>query len=144
MDKVIYFEIPADNVKRAQDFYKNIFGWKIVEVPGMDYYFVTTVEADQNMVPKEAGAINGGMLKRSVLGEQPIIVIQVPSIDEYRKKISNNGGKLILPKMPLAALDFMQGFQIQREMLLDCGKPHIIDFLLDCKQLICKKLMPCS
>ncbi|MGI0008831.1 MAG: VOC family protein [Nitrosopumilaceae archaeon] len=106
MDKVIYFEIPADNVKRAQDFYKNIFGWKIVEVPGMDYYFVTTVEADQNMVPKEAGAINGGMLKRSVLGEQPIIVIQVPSIDEYRKKISNNGGKLILPKMPVGSFGF--------------------------------------
>ncbi len=106
MDKVIHFEIPTDDVKRAQDFYKNIFGWKIVEVPGMDYYFVTTVEADQNMVPKEPGAINGGMLKRSVPGEQPIIVIQVTSIDEHLKKISNNGGKLILPKMAVGSFGF--------------------------------------
>lgn len=106
MDKVIHFEIPADNVVRAQDFYKNIFGWKIVEVPGMDYYFVTTVEADQNMVPKEPGAINGGMLKRSVSNEQPIIVIQVPSIEEYLKKISNNGGKVVLPKMAVGSFGF--------------------------------------
>ena len=28
MDKVIHFEIPVDDAKRAQDFYKNIFGWK--------------------------------------------------------------------------------------------------------------------
>jgi len=106
MDKVIYFEIPADNIKRAQDFYKNIFGWKIVEIPGMDYYFVTTVEADQNMVPKEPGAINGGMLKRSVPSEQPVIVIQVPSIDEYLKKISSSGGKVILPKMAVSIFGF--------------------------------------
>jgi len=106
MDKLIHFEIPADNVGRAQDFYKNIFGWKIVEVPGMDYYFVTTVEADQNMVPKEPGAINGGMLKRSVPGEQPVIVIQVPSIDEYLKKIPSSGGKVILPKMAVGSFGF--------------------------------------
>jgi len=106
MDKVIHFEFQADNVGRAQDFYKNIFGWKIVEVPGMDYYFVTTVEADQNMVPKEPGAINGGMLKRSVPGEQPVIVIQVPSIDEYLKKIPSSGGKVILPKMAVGSFGF--------------------------------------
>ena len=106
MDKVIYFEIPADNVGRAQDFYKNIFGWKIVQVPGMDYYFVTTVEADQNMVPKEPGAINGGMLKRSTPSEQPVIVIQVPSIDEYLKKIPSSGGKVILPKMVVGVFGF--------------------------------------
>ncbi|HSF28296.1 MAG TPA: VOC family protein [Nitrosopumilaceae archaeon] len=106
MDKVIHFEIPADNVGRAQDFYKSIFGWKIVEVPDMDYYFVTTVEADQNMIPKEPGAINGGMLKRSVPSEQPVIVIQVTSIDEYLKKISSSGGKVILPKMTVGSFGF--------------------------------------
>jgi len=106
MDKVIYFEIPADNIGRAQDFYKNIFGWKIMEVPGMDYYFVTTVEADQNMVPKEPGAITGGMLKRTTPGEQPVIVIQVPSIDEYLKKIPSSGGKVILPKMVVGVFGF--------------------------------------
>jgi len=106
MDKVIHFEIPVDDAKRAQDFYKNIFGWQINAVPDMDYYFVTTVEADQNMVPKEPGAINGGMLKRSVPGEQPIIVIQVSSIDEYLKKVTSGGGKVILPKMTVGSFGF--------------------------------------
>ena len=106
MDKVIHFEIPVDNVKRAQDFYNDIFGWKIAQVPDMDYYFVTTVEADQNMVPKEPGAINGGMLKRSIPNESSVIVIQVSSIDKYLEKIVNSGGKVVLPKMTVGSFGF--------------------------------------
>ena len=63
MDKVVHFEIPADDMKRAQDFYKNLFGWKISEVPGVNYYFVITTEVDEKNMAKEPGAINGGMLK---------------------------------------------------------------------------------
>jgi len=29
MDKVVHFEIPADNLQRAQNFYGELFGWQI-------------------------------------------------------------------------------------------------------------------
>ncbi len=28
MDNVVHFEIPADDLERAQNFYKSVFGWK--------------------------------------------------------------------------------------------------------------------
>ena len=33
MDKVVHFEIPADELERAQKFYKSIFGWDIIKTP---------------------------------------------------------------------------------------------------------------
>ena len=43
---IVHFEIPADDVARAQTFYQNVFGWKIKQMPmpagGLEYYGVTT------------------------------------------------------------------------------------------------------
>jgi predicted enzyme related to lactoylglutathione lyase len=100
MDKVVHFEIPFDDANRAQIFYKNVFGWQINAMPNMDYYIATTTEADpKTMMPREPGAINGGMLKRDPTGTYPILVIAVSSIDETLKKIAKSGGQTVLPKM---------------------------------------------
>ena len=64
MDKVVHFEIPVDDLKRAQNFYKIIFGWTIEPMPKMNYTILITVEVDEKFMPKEKGAINGGMMKR--------------------------------------------------------------------------------
>jgi predicted enzyme related to lactoylglutathione lyase len=99
MDKVVHFEVPVDNLERAQDFYKNIFGWQVTEVPGMPYWIIHTVETDEQQMPKESGAINGGFFKKEE-GENisPVIVINVPDIDEYIKNIEQAGGKVVLSK----------------------------------------------
>ena len=101
MDKVVHFEIPANDMERAQKFYKSIFGWEInkVPMPGMDYYIVKTVATDEKQMPMEPGAINGGMQKRMVPNESPVLVINVPSLDEYLKKVETAGGKIVMPKM---------------------------------------------
>lgn len=100
MGKVVHFEIPADDLTRAQKFYKDVFGWKITKtpMPGVEYYMVTTVESDEKGMPKKPGAINGGLVKRNVPNESPVIVLNVPSIDEYLKKIQKAGGKVVLGK----------------------------------------------
>lgn len=98
MNKVIHFEIPADDLERAKKFYQEIFGWELTDFPEMDYTIVKTVETDEKNMPKEVGAINGGMMKRSSPDENPIIVIEVPSVDEYLAKIEQKGGKTAMPK----------------------------------------------
>lgn len=100
MDKVVHFEIPADDLARAQKVYTKVFGWNAqkVPMPGVEYYMVNTVPVDQKGMPKEPGAINGGMMKRNIPGESPIIVINVSSLDEYLKKVTAAGGKVVLPK----------------------------------------------
>jgi hypothetical protein len=46
MDKVVHFEIPADDVARAKDFYGSDFGWRLDDMEGMDYTIVRTVEVE--------------------------------------------------------------------------------------------------
>ena len=98
MDKVVHFEIPTDDLDRAKKFYKGIFEWQLFDVPGMNYTIVTTVPTDDKHMPKESGAINGGMMKRSSNGETPVIVIRVSSVDKYLKKVEKVGGKTVMPK----------------------------------------------
>ena len=100
MDKVVHFEISADDISRARKFYEGLFGWKMNEVR-MDYHLVSTVETDETGMPKQPGAINGGMMKRNAPGESPVVVIKVASIDEHLKKIPSAGGKVVLPKQPV-------------------------------------------
>jgi len=47
LDKVIFFEIPADDPKRAREFYQTTFDWKMNEIPQMHYTQIGTVEADR-------------------------------------------------------------------------------------------------
>ena len=102
MNKVAHFEIPYDDQQRAQKFYEDVFGWQINQFADMDYYMATTCKSDpKTMKPTEPGAINGGLLPKDPTGEHPIIVIDVPSMDEHIKKIESAGGKVVMPAMKI-------------------------------------------
>lgn len=98
MDRVMHFEIPADNVNRAVNFYRSVFGWEFSAVPMYpDYFLATTVPSDEKG-PKEAGAVNGAITKREGTSPAPVLVIHSSSIDEPLKKIETAGGTIVLPK----------------------------------------------
>lgn len=109
-NSIVHFEIPADDVERAIDFYTKTFGWKINKFEmsnegstgGDPYYGVTTVDVDQNQRPTEPGGINGGLMKRKMPGQPFMNYIQVDSIDEILNTIRANGGDIKLPKMEIA------------------------------------------
>jgi len=114
LDKVIFFEIPADDLKRAREFYQTTFDWKMNEIPQMHYTQIGTVEADRmgvRGVPKEPGAINGGMIKRSTPVNNPIIYIRVDNIDQAAAKIETNGGEIVQPKSPVGNFGFAAYFR---------------------------------
>jgi len=111
-DKVVHFELPADNLERAQRFYHESFGWSMNPETGVQYTMVGTTEVDpQTRRPKEPGAINGGMLKRQDPIRQPVITINVASIDEAAKKIERAGGKVIRKRQPVGQAGFAAYFQ---------------------------------
>lgn len=101
MDRVVHFEIPYDNKDRAYKFYTEIFGWKLMEIPEMEYILVHAAETDKNNMVVEAGAINGGMFRRESPAKEPIIVIGVKSIDETVKKVIAAGGRIVTSKQPI-------------------------------------------
>lgn len=111
MNKVVHFEIPADDMERAQKFYKETFGWQVNNIPEMNYCIVNTVETDKKGMPKTPGAINGGMVKRDETGKHPVIVIKVPSIEEHIKKVEQAGGKVVMPTVPVGDMGFYARFR---------------------------------
>jgi len=58
---------------------------------------VNTVAVDENQMPKEPGAINGGITKRNAPGETPVIVIRVSKIDDAVRNVETGGGKVVMP-----------------------------------------------
>jgi len=107
---IVHFEIPVDNVARAQKFYGEIFGWTFNEFPmpassstgGDPYYGVTTTPVDEKHRPKFPGAINGGLMKRKAKGQPFMNYINVVSIDETLKSVKKHGGEICLPKTEIA------------------------------------------
>jgi predicted enzyme related to lactoylglutathione lyase len=111
MRKVVHFEIPADDVARAQKFYSTVFGWKMNSMPEMQYTLVSTVPTDEKGMPTEAGAINGGMLKREDPVMTPVITIDVENIDKALETIEKNGGRVVRKSMPVADMGFAAYFK---------------------------------
>jgi predicted enzyme related to lactoylglutathione lyase len=99
MDAVMHFEIPVDDLDRAKRFYGSIFGWDLKDTPGMDYTSVETTPVDEQQRPKDPGAINGGMFKRTaeMPVSVPVITIIVNSIDDALKQVESFGGTVVKP-----------------------------------------------
>ncbi len=95
MRKVVHFEIPADDLARAKEFYGSVFEWQLEEMEGMDYTSVTTVPVDDQQMPTEPGAINGGLINRSEELSVPVLTVDVDSIDETLKSVEAAGGSVV-------------------------------------------------
>ena len=91
----IYFEIQADEPKRAVDFYSKIFGWKFDEVKGLpvEYWLI------------ETGGSRGGLLKRpaprpaAMSGTNAFVCsMEVENFDATAEKILKGGGIVAMAK----------------------------------------------
>src|SRR5215467_12487313 len=95
MNHPSYFEIQADDLKRASNFYSQAFGWKFIRVEGLpvEYWRI------------ETEGPRGGLLQRPVpapplqSGTNAFVCsMEVKEIDAVIKKILDLGGKVALPK----------------------------------------------
>ena len=86
---VVHIEFSAIDRQAAGKFYQDVFGWKITDIPEMNY----------TMFEYEDGR-GGGF--NSVTETNPagtvIIYIEAEDIEATLSKIEENGGKVILPK----------------------------------------------
>jgi predicted enzyme related to lactoylglutathione lyase len=106
MGKVVHFEIPADDLPRAKKFYSTVFDWKASDVPEMEYVMLGTTESDENGMPKQPGAINGGMMKRQDPLKHPVVTIDVENIDDSLAKVEKNGGQVVREKLAVGDMGF--------------------------------------
>ena len=100
MDRVCRFEIPYSDKARASAFYQNVFGWQINDAPGeMPYSFAVTTPVNEQMRPKEAGGINGGLYRRGDAeggSASPVVVIEVDSCEQRIADVEKAGGSNVI------------------------------------------------
>ncbi|MCI4328762.1 MAG: VOC family protein [Thermoplasmata archaeon] len=108
---VVHFEIPADNVERAQKFYTKAFGWTAQTMPEMNYTMVGTGPADAEGMPSEPGYIGGGIAKRGDVVHAPVITILVDDIDAALKSVAQHGGSTVQKKEPIGPMGFVAYFK---------------------------------
>jgi predicted enzyme related to lactoylglutathione lyase len=77
----------------------------------MEYHMVGTTPSNQQGMPTEPGAINGGMTKRQDPVKTPVITIDVNDIDSTLKSIDKLGGKVVQKKQPVADMGFTAYFK---------------------------------
>lgn len=104
MDKVVHFEIPFDNKQRAMKFYADTFGWQLTDMPEMSYVVASTVEVNDQQMPKEPGAINGGLMQRPKEAPNPTIYVGVASVDSAIARVTQAGGTVVTPKTPIPGM----------------------------------------
>jgi predicted enzyme related to lactoylglutathione lyase len=95
MNRVIHFEIQADEPERAIKFYSEIFSWKITkwDQPGQDYWLIKTGD-------KKTPGIDGGLIQRMIPVTNDDVItylctIAVENIDTMMMKIEDEGGKVV-------------------------------------------------
>jgi len=108
--RVVHFEIPFDDAERAQGFYREAFGWTLMNMPEMSYTLATTGPSGEQG-PDEPGFINGGMLRRESPNEGPILVIDVDDIDAALAKIESLGGQTLIGRQAVGEMGYAAYFK---------------------------------
>lgn len=117
MERVVHFEIQADDIERAKKFYGDVFDWefpKWMEDPV--YWGIVTAP-----MGSASHGIDGGLLQRPAKtpgAEQGtnafVCTVLVRNFDETARKIEKAGGKVALPKMAIKGMAW-QGYFLDTE-----------------------------
>src|SRR5262249_62410418 len=108
-NRVVFFEIPASNFKKAKAFYEKVFDWK-VKLWGDEGAMAYTTAVDKDENPIEPGGINGGFYKRKSKKDQPSFGVQTGSIDKTLKAVKKAGGKVMTAKHSIGERGCMADF----------------------------------
>lgn len=117
MSRVVHFEIQADDVGRAKQFYAAVFDWSFEdysEVTGSTYWGVVTGPEDQP-------GINGGLLERPAstppVGHGTngfVCTVEVEDYDATERRVLAAGGQVALPKSAMPGMAW-QGYYLDTE-----------------------------
>ena len=78
---------------------------------GMEYWMVGTTETTEEGMPKNPGAINGGMGARGGPLKSPVVTIAVKDIDKTIATVEKLGGKAVGKKQSIGEMGFTAYFQ---------------------------------
>ncbi len=107
MPRPIHFEIHAENAQRAIEFYTKMFAWEFSQWGTEPYWLVKTGE-------KGTPGIDGGLMPRRGPGPADmaavnafVCTVDVADLDAMVKKLTESGGTVALPRMPIPTVGWL-------------------------------------
>jgi predicted enzyme related to lactoylglutathione lyase len=93
-NRVVHFEIPANQPEALTRFYSDLFGWNFQKapMPGPEYWLCDTGSGP---------GINGAIMQRQNAQQPWMNYVDVASIDAALEKATSLGAQVALPKMPI-------------------------------------------
>jgi predicted enzyme related to lactoylglutathione lyase len=94
-NRIVHFEIPANQPQRLTKFYGDLFGWKFEKapIPGVEYWLCDT--------GPDGPGINGAVMQRQNAQQPWMNYVDVPSIDASLEAALKFGAKVAVPKTPV-------------------------------------------
>jgi predicted enzyme related to lactoylglutathione lyase len=93
MNRVVHFEIPAENPEKVSKFYTDVFGWKIKQWNDQPYWLVETG-------PKGEMGIDGGIYKKDWM-DLTVNTIGVQDLAKAMETVKNAGGEIVREPMDI-------------------------------------------
>lgn len=97
MNRVVHFEIPANNPQAVMKFFEDIFGWKYQGFGDFEYWIAMTGD-------EKSPGINGAIMKRRDAAQPIVNSIEVESFDAAAVRIEKAGGKIVVPKAAIPGM----------------------------------------
>ena len=104
MPTIVHFDVPADDLARAQTFYGSLFDWTFEKYRGpmeIEYYQIATKGADGSP------GVAGGMGPRGAPGQLITNYIGVPSVAEYQERVAQLGGTVLMPRTVIPGVGWL-------------------------------------
>ena len=106
---VVHWEMLSRDPAKLSDFYQKIFGWKVQDMPELNYRSVET---------GGQGGINGGIMKPQHEEPRPgnmTVYINVDDLAAYRKRIVAAGGRILIEEQEVPGMGTLSLFTDRRD-----------------------------
>ncbi|MDB5309764.1 MAG: lactoylglutathione lyase family protein [Gemmataceae bacterium] len=93
-NRIVHFEIPADEPGKLQEFYSGLFGWTFqkIPVPGLEFW---------RCAGPDGPGIDVAVMQRQNATQPWMNYVGVANVDAAIEKAVALGGQVALPKMPI-------------------------------------------
>jgi uncharacterized protein len=97
---IVWFEVPADDLGRAKEFYGSLFGWSFTKIPAAidDYWHIDTGGKDATP--------DGGLMPRMHPKQSITNYVGVPSVTVAMKKVEKLGGTVCTSKTAVPRMGY--------------------------------------
>lgn len=102
MATIVHFDLPADDPRRAMEFYRELFGWEFGKYEGpYEYYLIETTALDGSPGP------GGGLGRRGAPEQRIMNYMGVADLDATIAQAEALGGRITMPRTTVPGFGYL-------------------------------------